>query len=125
MKKWIAIASGLASIAAHGAVIECKIDNTESTIFTSAQFCPAGTTYKRMMLNVDDPGIAAIKAQSENRQPIRVTAPRYTCDQLRAQRDYLYQVLDPRSVYHDRESQPLTKLHNIKALMNEQHCKMM
>lgn len=124
MNKWIAIASALSSISAHAAVIECTIDNTESTIFTSAQFCPAGTTYRRMMLNVDDPSIAAIKAQSENRHPIQA-APRYTCAQLRAQRDYLYQVLDPHSIYHDREPQPLTKLHNVKAQMSEQNCKMM
>ncbi|MEW4339131.1 hypothetical protein [Chromobacterium vaccinii] len=116
--KRIAMLLGVAATYANAAVIECAIGNGQS-IYTAAQFCPAGTTYKRMMLNVDDPNIAMMKAQGENSRP--ALPPQLSCDQLRSQRDFYDRALAPNSPYH--VDQPLTKRQQVINQMTLQDCR--
>lgn len=113
-KSALALALLLASTTSNALVLKCRYPNSNSFVTTTAQFCPNGTYFEKMMEGNDTQAAANIESQ-----PRYVNAP-VNCDVLRQWKNHYERLLKNNS----SEPDLLTKFRDASNAMTENGCRL-
>lgn len=97
-------------------VLECYVSESQ-IMYTTAQFCPAGTRFKGINFNTRDPSIAAAQGSQNSAPVIQV---KRSCEMLKQIRNYYDRMLEPGM---NKEPDTMQKLRGVQKEMHENGCR--
>lgn len=97
-------------------VLECYVGESQ-IMYTTAQFCPAGTRFKGINFNTRDPGIAAAQGSQNSAPVIQV---KRSCETLKQLRNHYDRMLEPGI---NKEPDTMQKLRDVQKEMHENGCR--